>query len=93
MQVRVSDWQHRLMEEIEKSRMVQLADGTVAFNPFYDAIQYSSVYENNNPGYFYGRGRLDSPQAWSARDNTSEQWFQVHVFVVFMEFILMLPRF
>ena len=72
-----SDWRCGLMEVIACSKSVQLADGSVAFNPFYDAIQYSSVWENSNPGYFYGRGRLDSPQAWSARENTPEQWFQV----------------
>ena len=62
---------------LTRTEYVTLADGNVAFNPVYKAIQYSSVYGNESVGDGHGRGRLDSPQAWSAAQNIPGQWFQV----------------
>ena len=50
---------------------------TIALNPVYGAIQYSSVWANDPVGHSHGRGRLNSPQAWSAGANSQGQWFQV----------------
>jgi hypothetical protein len=52
---------------------------TIALNPVYTAIRYSSVWDNNPVGRSHGQGRLNSPQAWSAGANTQGQWFQVGV--------------
>jgi hypothetical protein len=50
---------------------------TIALNPVYGAIQYSSVWANDPVGRSHGQGRLNSPQAWSAGANSPGQWFQV----------------
>ena len=53
---------------------------TIALNPAYTAIKYSSVWANDPVGRGHGQGRLNSPQAWSAGANTPGQWLQVSYF-------------
>jgi hypothetical protein len=52
---------------------------TIALNPVYGAVQFSSVWANDPTGRGHGQGRLNSPQAWSAGANSAGQWFQVVV--------------
>jgi hypothetical protein len=37
----------------------------------------SSVYDDDPIGTGYGKGRLDSIQAWSAKNNTVGEWYQI----------------
>ena len=37
----------------------------------------SSVYDDDPIGTGYGRGRLDPAQAWSAKNNTVGEWYQI----------------
>ena len=37
---------------------------------------YSSVYNNEKPGTGHARSTLNSPQAWSAKHNSADQWIQ-----------------
>jgi hypothetical protein len=46
-------------------------------DPDYNHVAASSVWGNDRIGYYHGRGRLDSPQAWSARYNVRNQWYQM----------------
>jgi hypothetical protein len=43
----------------------------------YNHVAASSVWGNDRIGYKHGRGRLDSVQAWSARYNDRNQWYQM----------------
>lgn len=43
----------------------------------YEQISYSSTWSNDPKGVSHGRGRLDSPQAWSAASNNADQWFEL----------------
>ena len=46
-------------------------------NPSYSRCKASSIWANNAMGVSHGRGRLDSPQGWSARYNRKGQWWQM----------------
>jgi hypothetical protein len=54
-----------------------VCEHTIALNPVYGAIKFSSVWANDPVGRGHGQGRLNSPQAWSAGANSDGQWFQV----------------
>jgi len=44
--------------------------------PPYSSASASSVFGNDNIGYRYGQGALDSAQGWSAQHNNAAQWWQ-----------------
>jgi len=47
-------------------------------SPAYDFIKYSSCFSNDRSGYGHGRGRLNSPQAWSVASGTGKgEWMQI----------------
>ena len=47
-------------------------------SPAYDFIRYSSVWAYDRVGYRHGRGRLNSPQAWSVQWGTGKgEWMQI----------------
>eukprot|EP01047_Picozoa_sp_COSAG01_P047106 COSAG01_NODE_4471_length_4996_cov_2.220339_2_plen_763_part_00 len=48
-------------------------------NPAYDKHKYSSIWTKSPKGHNFGRGRLNSPQAWSAGTNRKGEWWQVDV--------------
>ena len=52
-------------------------ESLIAFSPPSEAMLYSSVLDDNNPGTGSGQGRLDSPQAWSAKFFRDDQWLQI----------------
>lgn len=43
----------------------------------YRQIKYSSVWANEQSGVGHGRGRLNSPQGWSAGVNRVGEWMQI----------------
>ena len=45
----------------------------------YSHHQYSSIWDGDPVGALNGRGRLDSPQAWSAQTNDQNQWMQLTI--------------
>ena len=53
-------------------------DETSRVSPAYEFIKYSSVWANDRVGYGHGRGRLNSPQAWSVAWGTGKgEWMQI----------------
>ena len=48
----------------------------IPVSPAYKFIKYSSSWSNDAAGSGHGRGRLYSPQAWSAGRNAVGEWMQ-----------------
>jgi hypothetical protein len=51
----------------------------ISFTPPDIGNSYSSTWNNDKAGSGHGRGRLNSPQAWSAAENKVGHWMQVDV--------------
>ena len=45
--------------------------------PEYSQTSASSVHANNAIGHSHGQGKLNSPQAWSAKTNAAGQYWQM----------------
>ena len=52
---------------------------TIAFTPPDIGNKYSSTWNNDRTGVGHGRGRLNSPQAWSSAINDVGHWMQVDI--------------
>ena len=52
---------------------------TIAFTPPDIGNSYSSTWNNDKTGNGHGRGRLNSPQAWSSAINQVGHWMQIDV--------------
>ncbi len=50
---------------------------SMRYNAEYKDIKYSSIWSGETVGVGHGRGRLDSPQAWSAWYNKKGEWMQI----------------
>ena len=68
------------------SEYMELTDDRIAPNPTSKAIPYSLVRVDDRAGVGHGRGRLDSPQAWTAVESTPGQWFQVFCLLFILYF-------
>lgn len=53
---------------------VGTAADAITLNPSESSRSYSSVWDGNWIGYGHARSMLDSPQAWSAQYNNTNQW-------------------
>merc|ERR1719456_1238688 len=49
----------------------------MVLNPPEKSRTYSSIWGNNAIGTGHARSMLDSPQAWSARNNRAGEWMQI----------------
>jgi hypothetical protein len=53
-------------------------DVSSSVSPSYEFIRYSSTWADDRVGYGHGRGRLNSPQAWSVQWGTGKgEWMQI----------------
>jgi hypothetical protein len=52
---------------------------TIAFTPPDIGNTYSTTWNNDRRGLGHGRGRLNSPQAWSSAINQVGHWMQIDI--------------
>ena len=52
---------------------------TIAFTPPDIGNKYSSTWNDDRTGLGHGRGRLNSPQAWSSKINKVGHWMQIDI--------------
>ena len=57
----------------------KFTDGEVIENPAENKRSYSSIWNNDAVGDGHARSMLDSPQAWSSKNNSVGEWVQMHL--------------
>jgi len=61
----------------EESSSGEGCEGEETVNQAEGGRKYSSVWGNDGLGLGHARSMLDSPQAWSSKDNAANQWMQI----------------
>ena len=64
-------------KDLEVKQQGAKCSSSSRFVPAYSRCKASSIWANNAMGVSHGRGRLNSPQGWSARYNRKGQWWQM----------------
>jgi len=65
------------IEKTYTAPIIKKCDTYATYNPGYEFHRYSSIWGNNRMGTAHARGKLYSPQAWSAGRNSQGQWFEI----------------
>ena len=71
------NYEFRNLRIKQKAKPLKCSSSPRRFVPGYSASKASSIWANNPIGVSHGRGKLNSPQGWSARYNRKGQWWQM----------------
>eukprot|EP01084_Bolivina_argentea_P131357 231870_1 len=66
---------HKLCENIESNLIIS------RLYSIQEQHSCSSVYNEDAPGFGHNSGTLDSNQAWSAKENNHQQWYQIDAII------------